>query len=142
MQTVTVTSTLPVSTKTLWKRVIDISRLQERVPFSQKAWSTNPLGPGGVWYDQSRILWIPWSYKHVITKWDEGHLIVCQLPLILGAAMQQEYQLDPVGKDATRVTLCFTFTLGGEVRDKLFAPILKKRLEYMLTHGVQAYARE
>lgn len=130
---------LDISVNQAWQLFNDAGNYPRYVKFLKKVTFTSPIEVGSHWQDTTTILFLPLKFNHemlVIRPKEEFSFKV----LIPQGKLIQSYFLKPNGA-GTNVLVTISFGFSNLIIEKLIGPVLKSRLETMLTETAKNLER-
>jgi len=108
-----------------------VERYPEYVPYLQKVIIKEKIAEGSVWFDITKILWIPMKFKHTTLEFEKKKKMSFQVHIPFGGRMEQSYEFDQRGKIIV-INAQAKFHLGNPMVHIIVGPILKNRLQKMM----------
>ena len=78
---------LQMSCKEFWCATTDVENFSSWAKFVTKSQACGPLEKGSIYWDITKILWIPLKIKHIVTVIKKEERIMLELPLFFGGTM-------------------------------------------------------
>ena len=136
---VSIEKKLNLSTEATWSLLTNIEEYPRYVRYVRSVEISGPLKEGKEWFDWTSIVWIPMRVKHKTTKMIKNRKLAYEVPLPLGGKMFQSIDLS-ADNASTLVRGKIDFDLGNPVFNFFIGPILKLRLQSMMTSTLDKVA--
>lgn len=140
MREISVNELFPASVETMWNLFSDIEHYPKYVHFVKSVEIVKGIKEGGMWYDISTIMFLPWRYDHYITKFEKNKEIEFTVYLTTGGKIVQNFSFKQNGEQA-RIVGYVTIDLGWKILDFFLGSFLEQRMQ-MMVNGTIKNARE
>ncbi len=115
----------------LWELFIDIPSYPGYVPYMKSVTIHEDLKKNSVWFDVTKILFIPFHIRHRTDIFDHKKNIGFDIDLPLKGKMYQRFHIEEF-KDGTLITGEIHFDFKNKLLNSVLGPVLEKKLTKML----------